>query len=90
MRVEKKMIVMPALIMITLSMTGVAVTQWSDEIYVEGTIHMADMVLAFDNCESPVCTEFHEVDGVLVLGELCGKDVGETTCHCQGEITDPR
>jgi len=89
MRVEKRMIALPAMIMVMLSMTGVAVAHWSDSIQIEGTVHMASMTLAFDNREPPICTEFHEVDGVLVPGELCGKDVGKTTCYYQGVITDP-
>ncbi|TES83239.1 MAG: hypothetical protein E3J91_03225 [Hadesarchaea archaeon] len=89
MRAEKKMIALPALIMIMLSMTGVAVAHWSDSIQIEGTVHMASMTLAFDNYEPPICTEFHEVDGGLVPGELCGKNVGKTTCYYEGVITDP-
>ncbi|GAI28042.1 unnamed protein product, partial [marine sediment metagenome] len=78
-------------LMITLSMTGVAVTHWSDEIYVEGTVKTGNFTLAFDQSELPVCTEFHEdsPDGPLLQGELYGKDIGKTTCYCQGEITNP-
>ena len=85
------MIVMPALIMITLSMTGIAVAHWADEVYVEGTIKTGSLTLAFDRYEPPICIEICEEypGGPLVPGELCGENVGETTCHCQGVITDP-
>ncbi len=91
MRVEKKMIALPVLIMVMLSMTGVAVAHWSDEIYVEGTVEMGSLTLAFDWYEPPICTEFHEEypDGPLVPGERCGKDVGHTECWYEDVIEDP-
>ncbi|GAJ09805.1 unnamed protein product, partial [marine sediment metagenome] len=69
----------------------IIVALWSDEIYFKGTVEMGSCTLAFDWFEPPICTEFHEGDtaGLLVPGELYGEDVGKTTCHYQGEITNP-
>ena len=91
MRTDKKMIALPVLIVIMLSMTGVAVAHWSDEIYVEGTVEMGSLTMAFDWYEPPICTEFHEEypGGPLVQGELCGKDVGYTECWYEDVIEDP-
>ncbi len=85
------MIALPILIMVMLSMTGVAFAHWSDEIYVKGTVEMGSCTLAFDWFEPPICTEFHEEypDGPLVLGELCGKEVADTECEYEGVIEDP-
>jgi len=91
MRASEKIITLPVLILITLSMTGVAFAHWSDEIYVEGTVEMGSCTLAFDWFEPPICTEFHEEypGGPLVIGELCGKDVGHTECWYEDVIEDP-
>lgn len=85
------MIVMPALIMITLSMTGIAVAHWSDEIYFEGTIETGSLTLAFDQFEPPICTEFHEQypGGPLVPGEIYGENIGHTACSYQDLVVDP-
>lgn len=90
MYVEKKMLVLPALIMMALSITGVAVAHWSDSIQLEGTIHMGSLTLAFHHDEPPIIGEFHRLDnGDLVPGEPCGKDVAETDARYENRVDDP-
>lgn len=90
MHAEKKMLVLPVLIIMALSITGVSVAHWTDNIRIEGTVSMASLTLAFDNInpagfpENPAAVEFHDGE----VGERCGKDVAKTTIVLENLITD--
>jgi len=69
MHMDKKLIVLPILVTIALSITGFGVAHWTDMIYINGTINMANMTLAFTTQEPPFIYE---------VPEPKGKDVGWT------------
>jgi len=87
MYVDKKLIALPILTIIALSIIGVGVAHWSDLININGTINMGSLTLAFVEIEP--CVEYHWKDGVRYLGEPMGKDVAKPTCWLDEPVTDP-
>jgi hypothetical protein len=87
MKVNKKLIALPLLIAIALSIAGFAYAHWSDEIKINGEIHMGSLTLAFIEIEPPV--EYYWKGGVRYPGEPMGKDVATTTSTLEEPITDP-
>ena len=73
----KKAMGMLVSLMVALSMTGVAVAHWSDEIYVEGTVEMGSVTVGWYSVEA------WEED------EPCGKDVGSIDAWLEDMETDP-
>ncbi len=74
----KKAMGMFVSLMVALSMTGVAVAHWSDEIYFEGTVKTGSVTVGW---ASVVAWE---------NGEPGGKDVGSIDCWLDGPEIDPR
>jgi hypothetical protein len=88
---NKKLVAIPLLIAIALSIFGFTYAHWSDKITIDGTVHMGSLTLAFGNVppiEPPSCLEYYEIDGVLYLGEYKGKDVGSCSASYSGLVTD--
>jgi len=79
MHINKKLIALPILIAIALSVAGYAYAHWSDVIYINGTVHMANMTLAFTTQEPPIIYEPPEPKG---------KDVGWTEAYYDGLFQD--
>jgi hypothetical protein len=76
---RKKMLALPVVVVLAVSLFGLAYAHWSDMVYIEGTAEMGSLTLAFDYFEPPLCEEYYvdPVTGVLVPGEWLGKEVGE-------------
>jgi hypothetical protein len=87
MHINKKLIALPLLIAIALSIAGYAYAHWSDAIRINGRVHMASCTLAFMELEPPV--EYYWKDGVRYLGEPRGKDVANTTSWLSEIVYDP-
>jgi len=87
MHANKKLIALPIIIAIVLSMAGFAYAHWSDLININGRIEMGSCTLAFVELEP--CVEYYWKDGVRYLGEPMGKDVGKPHCELLEPITDP-
>ena len=87
----KKIVVMPLMLILALGISGVAFAHWSDMVYIEGTVEMGSLTLAFDYVEPPSCTEYYRNPdtGVLVPGEWLGKEVGDVGCRYDGLVEDP-
>lgn len=87
---NKKLAAIPLLIAIALSIFGFAYAAWIDTVYIEGTVHMGSLTLAFDYVEPPLCQEYYKdpVTSALVEGEWLGKEVGDASCHYDDLITD--
>jgi len=83
---RKKMAATSLLIAIALSTVGVAYAAWFDVVYIEGTVEMGSLTLAFDFVEPPLCNEYYlDPDtGQLVPGEWEGKDVA--TCEAEYDV----
>lgn len=91
MHIEKKMLVLPVLIMMALSMTGVAMAHWRDSIQLKGKISMGSLTLAFSTPRDPEpeVVEWHILDnGDRERGEPCGKEVAVTTAVYENWIVD--
>ncbi|MEM0006665.1 MAG: hypothetical protein QXR89_00135 [Candidatus Bathyarchaeia archaeon] len=89
---DKKKLSAIALIMaIALSAFGFVYAAWKDYIYIEGTIKMGSLTLAFDYFEPPKSIEYwlNHTSGQLVEGEFEGKDVGYCSSSYKDLITDP-
>jgi len=76
---KKKLIALPLLTAIALSLVGFVYAHWSDVIYANGTIKMANMTLAFTTQEPPLVYEPPEPKG---------KDVGWTEAYYIGLFQD--
>lgn len=76
---QKKLIALPLLAAIALSLVGFVYAHWSDVIYANGTIQMANMTLAFTTQEPPLIYEPPEPKG---------KDVGRTEAYYEGLFQD--
>lgn len=86
---NKKIAAIALLIAIALSMFGFAYAHWSDTVWIEGTIEMGSLTLAFDYVEPPLCAEYYLDDaGQLQPGEYEGKDVGSITCRFEDYVQD--
>lgn len=83
---NKKLVALPMLIAIALSIAGFAYAHWSDEIRINGEVHMASLTLAFREVEP--CVEYHWKDGVRYIGEPLGKDVATPDSWLEQPITD--
>jgi len=78
----------PLMLVVMLSIVGVAYSHWMDSITIEATVNMGSLTLAFDSYEPPACLEYHEVDGELFPGECEGKDVGKCEAWYEDSVTD--
>lgn len=79
MKMNKKLIALPILAIIGLSIVGIVWAHWTDEIYINGKIKMANMTLAFTTQEPPIVYEEPEPKG---------KDVGNTSAYYTGRFQD--
>ncbi len=85
---NKKLAAMVLLIALALSTFGFAYAHWSDMVYIEGTVEMGSLALAFDYVEPPSCVEYYWANGKKVEGEYLGKEVGDSDCHYEDYIKD--
>lgn len=86
MHVNKKLIALPLLIAIALSIAGYAYAHWYDEIKINGRVEMGSCTLAFMELEP--CVEYYWKDGVRYPGEPRGKDVADPDCWLDELVTD--
>lgn len=87
---NKKLTAIPLLIALALSIFGFVYAHWSDMVYIEGTVEMGSLTLAFDYVEPPSCLEYYRDPdtGALVLGEWLGKEVGSCSARYDELIED--
>ena len=86
---NKKLAAIPLLIAIALSVFGFVYAHWSDMVYIEGTVKMGSLTLAFDHVEPPDCDEYYWNDTYNKLpGEYLGKDVGNCSAWYSGYVYD--
>lgn len=83
-------VAIPLIISLILSAVGLSYAAWTDMIVFEGEAKMGTVTLAYDDFEPPICSEFHQVDGVgpLVPGEYLGKDVANCCARYEEPIID--
>ena len=88
---DKKILLMPLMIMLALSISGVAFSTWSDNVRIEGTVEMGTLTIAIDYEETPLCQEFYRDpdNGQLMPGEYCGKNVASCSISRVDLIVDP-
>jgi len=89
MHVNKKLIALPLLIAIVLSIAGFAYARWTDKIYINGTVVMCGFSLGFDYQETPSAVEKYWNVSQWVPGEADGKDVGSVNARYDVLYTDP-
>jgi hypothetical protein len=87
---DKRIAVLPILLILALSLVGIAYAHWDDTVQIEGTVEMGSLTLAFDYVEPPLCQEYYldPVTGALVPGEWLGKEVGDVDCWYDDLIED--
>ncbi len=79
----------PLMLVVILSIVGVAYSHWMDSITIEATVNMGSLTLAFDYEEPPACLEYYRnATGQLVEGEYEGKDVGKCEAWYEDLVTD--
>jgi hypothetical protein len=78
---KTKMFAIFATLMITLTIAGFVYAHWTDEIYINGTVEMGELIFGFTTCGP--CEDGKMVDDVIVTPEP--KPVGEVTC----ELSEP-
>ncbi|MEM3579746.1 MAG: hypothetical protein QXQ64_00590 [Candidatus Bathyarchaeia archaeon] len=87
MHASKKLIALPLLFAIALSIAGFAYATWSDKIYINGRIEMCGFSVGFDYAETPSPVEKYW-DKTLkqwMPGEAEGKDVGKVAAYYDPE-----
>ena len=69
---------------------GIGYAHWSDTVYVDGTVEMGSLTLAFDFVEPPLCQEYYRdpSTGALIEGEWLDKEVGDVDCSYDDYIED--
>ena len=87
---NKKLAAIAVVMALALSIFGFVYAHWSDMVYVEGTVEMGSLTLAFDYVEPPSCLEYYRdpVTGALVKGEWLGKEVGDCDAWFDGYFED--
>ena len=87
---SKKIVLMPLMLMLALGISGVAFAHWSDMVYIEGTVEMGSLTLAFDYVEPPDCDEYHwdPTHEFKIPGEYLGKDVGNCSARYDDVVED--
>jgi len=87
---NKRMLVIPFVTILAISIVGVAYAAWYDSVQIEGIAEMGSLTLAFDYVEPPVCLEYHKdpVTGVLILGEYLDKEVGDCSATFDDYVMD--
>ena len=85
---KEKALTLLTCIIIAMSISGFAYSQWNDTIVVSCTMEFGDRNMGF--VEPLTCTEYHTdpATGELVLGEYLGKDVGKPECYYNDHVTD--
>lgn len=72
---DKKIVLLPLMLMIALGISGVAFAHWSDYVEIVGTVDMGTLEVVFYP-EEPDCVEKWDNEGILQTGEYKDKDVG--------------
>jgi hypothetical protein len=87
---NKRMLTLPVIAIISISVVGIAFAHWSDMVTIKGTLDMGSLTLAFDYVEPPLCEEYYldPITGILVPGEWKDKDVGSIECYYKDYIED--
>jgi len=85
----KKVIILSGVLMIALSVVAFAYAHWTDTIYINGKVEMGSLILGFSNAtEPPSCDEYYGYPDWIGMGEYKGKDVAQTNCTYEEQITD--
>ena len=87
---NKRMVVLPIVAILALSIAGVAYSAWTDKVLIEGTVKMNSLTIAFDYEEPPLCQEYYwdPVAKDLVPGEYKDKDVGSCDARYDELVVD--
>ena len=88
---KEKTLALLTVIFIALSITGFTYAQWNDTIVISNTMtfgYWGDLNLVF--VYPLTCTEYHTdpLTAELLEGEYLGKDVGNSDCQYDYEVTD--
>jgi len=76
-KMNKKIMATFAILIIALSIAGVAYAHWSGQLDITGTVKMGELIFGFTTCGS--CGDGKMVDGRIVTPEP--KDIGSITCE---------
>jgi hypothetical protein len=91
---NKKLVAVPLLVAIGLSICGFVYAHWSAKVYINGSATTGCVMLGFTKAypaEPPKCAEYWmDLANNLHDGEYLGKDVGNTTASLSGPITCPQ
>lgn len=86
---NKKILVLPFMAILFLSLIGVAYSHWSDFVIIQGSAKMGTVSIGYTEF---FCLEMYEYppdSGLYVLGEWEDKDVGFADCEMVDLYTDP-
>ena len=85
---NKRIVAIPLMLIIALSIVGFAFATWWDYVQIEGTIHMGSLTIGFTEL---TCVEKYidPTTGLKANGEWLGKDVGKVDCELRDLIEDP-
>ena len=91
---NKKLVAVPLLVAIGLSMCGFVYAHWTSTVYINGKANTGCLMLGFTDktpAEPPVVDEWwKDLSGVLHHGEYLGKDVANGSASLTGPITCPQ
>ena len=85
---DKRIVVMPLILIIALSILGFAYATWSDKVVISGEVKMGSVAVGWTEL---TCVEkyLNETTGLKEPGEWLGKDVGKVECEMRELIEDP-
>lgn len=91
---NKKLVAVPLLVAIGLSICGFAYSHWTSTVYINGKANTGWLMLGFTQqspAEPPSVTEWWmDLASVLHAGEYLGKDVANASASLTGPITCPQ
>lgn len=86
---NKRMVVIPLMLIMALSILGFAYATWSDKVTITGKAEMGTVAIVFTEFS---CLEKYEdpaAPGTYLNGEWLGKDVGKVKCSMEEFYEDP-
>ena len=84
---DKRMVTVPIMLIVVLSMVGFAYATWWDYVQIETTVNMGSLTIGLTEL---TCVEKHidPATGLKADGEWLGKDVGKVECEMRELIED--
>jgi len=81
---KRRIVILPMLLLIMLSVLGFAYAHWTDTIYIKGSVETGTLTVGFE--KTPVDPNVVDNEGTTERPQ----DIGKASCYLEDEYTDPK